>query len=172
MHEQHCLMMMCTDGLMHFLCLLSLCWCCRKGQNTYEIIIVCNGNTGMATVPVSVFFGLVNVCLMPGLLMVINQNTLYIINLQCTYKTFLITCNLVTCFFMLYVFFWVIPWHLKFRRWGIIQKKAYNIQNMAKVWNQEFFFIINSCILYHSCTVIIKVTIIIYRHNPLLFENS
>ena len=28
-------------------------------------------------------------------------------------------------------------WHIKFRRHGITQKKAYNIQNMAKVWNQE-----------------------------------
>jgi hypothetical protein len=27
--------------------------------------------------------------------------------------------------------------HIKFRRWGINQKKEYNIQNMAKVWNQE-----------------------------------
>jgi len=27
--------------------------------------------------------------------------------------------------------------HIKFRRWGITQKKTYNIQNMAKVWNQE-----------------------------------
>jgi len=26
--------------------------------------------------------------------------------------------------------------HIKFRRRGITQKKAYNIQNMAKVWNQ------------------------------------
>ena len=28
--------------------------------------------------------------------------------------------------------------HIKFRRRGITQKKAYNIQNMAKVWNQEY----------------------------------
>jgi hypothetical protein len=27
--------------------------------------------------------------------------------------------------------------HIKFRRQGITQKKAYNIQNNAKVWNQE-----------------------------------
>jgi hypothetical protein len=27
--------------------------------------------------------------------------------------------------------------HIKFRRRGITQKKTYNIQNMAKVWNQE-----------------------------------
>jgi len=66
----------------------------------------------------------------------------------------------------MYAFFWVIPqrlnlicqrfgtlclfhlhrrvgmsvlksWHLKFRCRGITQKKAYNIQNTAKVWNQE-----------------------------------
>jgi hypothetical protein len=30
-------------------------------------------------------------------------------------------------------------WHIKFRRWGITQKKAYNIQNMAKVWNQDLW---------------------------------
>jgi len=29
--------------------------------------------------------------------------------------------------------------HTKFRSRGITQKKAYNIQNMAKVWNQEYF---------------------------------
>jgi len=29
-------------------------------------------------------------------------------------------------------------WHVKFRCWGITQKKAYNIQNMAKVWNQDW----------------------------------
>jgi hypothetical protein len=28
-------------------------------------------------------------------------------------------------------------WHIKFRRRGIIQKKAHNIQNKAKVWNRE-----------------------------------
>jgi hypothetical protein len=27
--------------------------------------------------------------------------------------------------------------HIKFRRRGITQKKAYNIQNTTKVWNQE-----------------------------------
>jgi hypothetical protein len=27
--------------------------------------------------------------------------------------------------------------HIKFRRWGITQKKAYNIRNKAKVWNKE-----------------------------------
>jgi len=29
-------------------------------------------------------------------------------------------------------------WHIKFRRWGITQK-AYNVQNMAKAWNQEYW---------------------------------
>ena len=32
--------------------------------------------------------------------------------------------------------------HIKFRRRGITQKKAYNIQEMAKVWNQELFHLI------------------------------
>jgi len=27
--------------------------------------------------------------------------------------------------------------HMKFRRRGFTQKKTYNVQNMAKVWNQE-----------------------------------
>jgi hypothetical protein len=54
---------------------------------------------------------------------------------------------------LLYSFFWVgtIPtrqcrwnrqnvpkrWHIKFRRRGITQKKAYNAQNTATVWNQH-----------------------------------
>ena len=29
--------------------------------------------------------------------------------------------------------------HIKFRRRGITQKKAYNIQNTAKVWNDEYW---------------------------------
>jgi hypothetical protein len=29
-------------------------------------------------------------------------------------------------------------WRIKFRHWGITQKKAYNIQNTAKVRNQEW----------------------------------
>ena len=29
-------------------------------------------------------------------------------------------------------------WHIKLRRWGITQKKAYNFQNTAKVWNQNY----------------------------------
>jgi len=35
--------------------------------------------------------------------------------------------------------------HIKFRRRGITQKKAYNIQNMEKVWNKEssIYFRIN-----------------------------
>jgi hypothetical protein len=28
-------------------------------------------------------------------------------------------------------------WHFNYRCWGITQKKAYDIQNMAKVLNQE-----------------------------------
>ena len=47
----------------------------------------------------------------------------------------------VVCFFLgnspaseLYI---IIILHIKFRRQGITQKKAYNIQNRVKVWNQE-----------------------------------
>ena len=65
---------------------------------------------------------------------------------------------------LLYSFFWVNPWHLnfmcrrlfplrmeptkcskhqhiKFRRRGFTQKKEYNIQNTAEVWNQCVFLI-------------------------------
>jgi hypothetical protein len=31
-------------------------------------------------------------------------------------------------------------WHIKFRRRVITQKKAYNIQNKGKIWNQELSF--------------------------------
>jgi len=30
--------------------------------------------------------------------------------------------------------------HIQFRRWGITQKKTYNILKAAKVWNQETLF--------------------------------
>ena len=31
--------------------------------------------------------------------------------------------------------------HIKFRSRGITQRKTYNIQNTAKVWNQEYYYI-------------------------------
>jgi hypothetical protein len=43
--------------------------------------------------------------------------------------------------------------HIKFRRWGITQKKAYNIQNTAKVWNKEnslFFSDFNETWIFHT----------------------
>ena len=47
----------------------------------------------------------------------------------------------VVCFFLgnslLSEFYIIIFIRIKFRCWGITQKKAYNIQNRAKVWNQE-----------------------------------
>jgi hypothetical protein len=33
-------------------------------------------------------------------------------------------------------------WHIKFRRREITSKKAYNIQNTAKVWNQEYSYLL------------------------------
>jgi len=37
-------------------------------------------------------------------------------------------------------------WHINFRYRGITQKKAYNIQNMAKVWNKVMLLLdTNSC---------------------------
>jgi hypothetical protein len=32
--------------------------------------------------------------------------------------------------------------HVKFRRWRTTQKKTYNIQNTAKIWNQEYFEVV------------------------------
>jgi hypothetical protein len=34
--------------------------------------------------------------------------------------------------------------HIKFRQWGISQKKTYNIQNMAKIQNQEWNEVLNA----------------------------
>ena len=44
--------------------------------------------------------------------------------------------------------------HIKFRRRGITQKKTYNIQNTAKVWNQEYF---STCLweVTEDCIIII-----------------
>ena len=45
---------------------------------------------------------------------------------------------------------------IKFRRRGIIQKKAYNIHNTAKVWNQEkkfVYFIGKYLLLYQQIEV-------------------
>jgi len=39
--------------------------------------------------------------------------------------------------------------HIKFRRREITQKKTYNIQNMAKVWNQVLICLKASFALYH-----------------------
>jgi hypothetical protein len=60
---------------------------------------------------------------------------------------------------LLYAVIWVIPrpthlwrwnrqsvperWYIKFKCQGITQKKAYNIQNTAKAWNQEHWGYIN-----------------------------
>ena len=45
-------------------------------------------------------------------------------------------------------------WHIKFRHWGITQKKAYNIQDMAEVWNQEHEACLCSCTLcYIQCNM-------------------
>jgi len=47
----------------------------------------------------------------------------------------------VVCFFLgnspASEFYIIIVLHIKFRRQGITQKKAYNIQNRTKVWSQE-----------------------------------
>jgi len=44
--------------------------------------------------------------------------------------------------------------HIKFRRWGIIQKKAYNIQNRVKVWNQEYLNVASTALIMTSpCTI-------------------
>jgi len=50
---------------------------------------------------------------------------------------------------LLYAFFWVISWCQ-----GITQKKAYNIQNTVKVWNQH-----TKCIYLSVAGYIMKVSI-------------
>jgi hypothetical protein len=50
-------------------------------------------------------------------------------------------------------------WHIKFRCQGITQKKAYNIQNMAKVWNQEKVFKFPSRPSLHFLTKILNFVI-------------
>jgi hypothetical protein len=57
---------------------------------------------------------------------------------------------------LLYAFFWVIS-----RRRGITQKKTYNIQNTAKVWNQELHFYILTLwsLIVFGCTILTKVYI-------------
>jgi len=42
--------------------------------------------------------------------------------------------------------------HIKFRRREITQKKTYNIQNTAKVWNQEHYNVTNSINLANDLT--------------------
>jgi len=42
--------------------------------------------------------------------------------------------------------------HIKFRRQGITKKKTYNIQNKAKVWNQEAHFVLT---YNESCDLVI-----------------
>jgi hypothetical protein len=48
----------------------------------------------------------------------------------------------------------------KFRHWEITQKKEYNIQNKAKVWNQEesamlmtTYYLQNVCLSDYSCKI-------------------
>ena len=42
-------------------------------------------------------------------------------------------------------------WHIKLRRRAITQKKAHDIQNMAKVWNPESVFVIAVCLSWTHC---------------------
>ena len=55
---------------------------------------------------------------------------------------------------------------IKFRYWGITLKKAYNIQNMAKVWDQEYCHLLcKSLVLPHEkCQP--KWKICLWEHNP------
>jgi len=45
--------------------------------------------------------------------------------------------------------------HIKFRRRGITQKKAYNFQNTAKVWNQVYFqnylYVLKNLLWFFEC---------------------
>jgi len=51
--------------------------------------------------------------------------------------------------------------HIKFRRRGITQKKAYNIQNKARVWNQVYKnnsigvpFVLGLALVYSQLTTV------------------
>jgi hypothetical protein len=46
-------------------------------------------------------------------------------------------------------------WHINFIRWKISQKKAYNIQNKAKVWNR------GSYNLLYNCTTSSRINIVV-----------
>jgi hypothetical protein len=46
-------------------------------------------------------------------------------------------------------------WHIKFRRQGITQKKVYDIQNTAEVWNQELLSTLHTNITQFHCPPII-----------------
>jgi hypothetical protein len=48
--------------------------------------------------------------------------------------------------------------HIKFRRRGITQKKACNIQNTVKVWNQECFDNRNAAVCLHLVFYILRIT--------------
>jgi hypothetical protein len=58
--------------------------------------------------------------------------------------------------------------HIKFRRQGITQKKAYNIQNKAKFWNQESYASsypwLVKCSPYHVLSIIA-----VYTHTVLTY---
>ena len=40
--------------------------------------------------------------------------------------------------------------HMKFRHWGITQQKAYSIQYVAKVWNQEYCLLMSMWLLLYT----------------------
>ena len=52
--------------------------------------------------------------------------------------------------------------HIKFRRRGITQKKAYNIQNRAKVWNQENSLPVNMVFILQNTLILIEINSFIH----------
>jgi len=67
--------------------------------------------------------------------------------------------------------------HIKFRRRGITQKKTYNIQKTAKVWNQEYSvlnYLICSMSIYllggwlTTCRYVVSCDLFIYLSNKII----
>jgi hypothetical protein len=60
-------------------------------------------------------------------------------------------------------------WHIKFRRRGITQKKAYNIQNTPKVWNQESANVLQGSCLTSRRKVTVHVALLQCVKSSLIF---
>jgi hypothetical protein len=55
-------------------------------------------------------------------------------------------------------------WHLNNRHWGITQKKAYDILNMAKVWNHIITCLQGRCFTFSHTTATVLFKIVTYQN--------